>query len=190
MEKTSPSNPADFLQNPKKDSDPHDKSDIEIVQSVLNPSEASQSTVTSKRTSSSLAEDQTTAHPPSKQAKRPSYLVDIRGRKNKSSRRLQNASRVQHGEIPQLEELKTVRADDLKDQDWSNGKNESSIRGKESLSRPEDHSDESRASIKEDKKNHHINWLALELKQNEEALLQKIATGKQKQKSSALKYGW
>jgi hypothetical protein len=125
--------------------------------------------------------------------KRPSYLSDVRGRKHQRLKAPVNLMKDCPEELLKLGNLKTIRADDLKDRDWISRTTETSLRlaeSKRSSSPHPDPSEEHPSNPKEEKKKHHINWLALELKQNEDVLLEKIAAGKQKQKTSAHKYGW
>lgn len=135
--------------------------------------------------------DRTSTGPPVKQIKRPSHLSDLRDRKNNTRIQSSLPSKKSTSDQPLVHDFITVRADDLRDKDWeSRVKDNFGKPGEAAISGDNQRETKDILSSKDEKKKHQINWLALELKQNEEMLLQKIASGKQKQKSGAMKYGW
>lgn len=120
------------------------------------------------------------------QKSKPSYLNDIRGSKRKAGD--QTKSKTDRMDV-KVGSIKTIRADDLRDESWSNNAIPFSSQATNHSAEGTGKS-ESLATTKDNQKKHQINWLAIELKQNEEALLERIAAGKQKQKNASMKYGW
>lgn len=130
--------------------------------------------------------------------KRPSFLSDLR---DKKKAHLYNVSRSgvtqrERSLIPKLDEIPVVSADDLRDKNWSQqlrGEGDgvhSSDSGVAQTSASSDPSLRQSTSDKQPQKKHQINWLAQDMKQKEAALLEKSAVGKQKQRNTAMKYGW
>ena len=120
--------------------------------------------------------------------KRPAYLADLRN--SKGGKRL-DVSRMKKPRISGLvseQEIPVVSAEDLRDPRWAapgqkgvgmllptkNGEGEAELIGSPSHSR----------------KKHQVNWLAQVARRNDAELLEKAAAGKQKQRSTAMKYGW
>lgn len=123
---------------------------------------------------------------------KPSYLNDLRALKRKAV--VQSKRKGDH-EGPDPESMTTLLADDLRDQSWSLAANSFSTQlnpiGERQLHEGREIADiDELPATKEQQKKHQINWLALELKQNEDALLERISAGKQKQKNASMKYGW
>lgn len=129
--------------------------------------------------------------------KRASFLSDLRDKKKAHIQSVSGRSVGKCGRslIPKLDEIPVVSADDLRDKNWSQQLREAdgvlssnSLFAKSSAS--SDPSLPQSTSDKQPQKKHQINWLAQDMKQKEAALLEKSAVGKQKQRNTAIKYGW
>jgi len=129
--------------------------------------------------------------------KRASFLSDLRDKKKAHIQSVSGSGVGKRGRslIPKLEEIPVVSADDLRDKNWSQQLREAdgvlssnSLVAKSSAS--SDPSLPQSTSDKQPQKKHQINWLAQDMKQKEAALLEKSAVGKQKQRNTAIKYGW
>jgi hypothetical protein len=123
---------------------------------------------------------------------KPSYLNDIRASKRKAG--VHTKRKADHEDLDP-ESVRTLRADDLRDQTWSLAANSFSTQvnqiGEQQLHGGRGKTDiDELPATKDQQKKHQINWLAAELKQNEDALLERISAGKQKQKNASMKYGW
>jgi hypothetical protein len=123
---------------------------------------------------------------------RPSYLSDARSQKKGNPSR-GVVQKKRRGEFDS-HSVTLVRADDLRDPEWMKGISFDTAKSKVSHGEPHQFplngDSQPLDASKDDRKKHQINYLALELKQNEEILLAKIAAGKEKQKSASMKYGW
>ena len=122
--------------------------------------------------------------------KRPSHLVDIRDKKKSkvgvSMSKRDMAAMAYIGEIP------TISAVDLQNAEWSRrlavSVDETGVDGGSNSSNVAEPQGTDGSS--HGQKKHQINWLAMDMKQKEGALLEKSVLGKQKQRSTAMKYGW
>lgn len=120
--------------------------------------------------------------------KRPSFLKDIRDKKKDklgSVFKSISKSRVD----PSV--MQEIAADDLKDPDWVANKCVPDLVTSNAIpvgGNPNDPDDPEK--LKQHQKKHQINWLAQETRQRDMQLLEKSAQGKQKQRSTAMKYGW
>jgi hypothetical protein len=121
-----------------------------------------------------------------KSSKRPSFLTDLRDTKKHKLVHTTKKSTVK-GIDPA--DIQDISADQLRDSSWT----ENHVHVVSGLSIPNSTNTsqgEDAETTKQQQKKHQINWLAMETKQKEAHLLEKSAVGKQKQRSTALKYGW
>lgn len=116
--------------------------------------------------------------------KRPSFLQDVRGTKKLKESGIGNISKRDRASMSsQLDSIPTIDASELRDPDWEE-KNRASAIEKAMISA-------NLADVsKDDKKKHHINWLAMDVRDKELQLLEKSAAKKSNQRSKTLKYGW
>lgn len=120
--------------------------------------------------------------------KRPSYLADLRNSKDCRRSHISTTKKPRISGFISEQTIPFISAEDLRDPRWAspgqkgvgmllpptNGEGEAELIGSPSHSR----------------KRHQVNWLAQDARRNDAELLEKAAAGKQKQRSTAMKYGW
>ncbi len=119
--------------------------------------------------------------------KRPAFLSDIRDKKKGKLISLQKPTSMKQIDSASMQ---VITADDLKDPDWITNNPHvdlvtTSLSQETSVEKAEEAD-----KLKQHQKKHQINWLAQDTRHKDIQLLEKSAQGKQKQRSSALKYGW
>lgn len=120
--------------------------------------------------------------------KRPSFLSDIRDKKKGSGSIVKHVIRkeVRH------DSMQSIAATELQDPQWVLNNHLFDPLSPEII--PEHgvriDSTADTAQPMQQQKKHQINWLAQETRQKDLQLLEKSAQGKQKLRSTAMKYGW
>ena len=120
--------------------------------------------------------------------KRPCYLTDLRGKQRVKATFGVSGVVKEDRLSPNFDTLPIICADDLRDKNWSRARSRSQGSPSDSEIGPSEA--ERNAGVDVHQKKHKINWLAEDVKHRETLLLEKSATGKEKKKSTAMKYGW
>ena len=143
-----------------------------------------------KLTEASSAESKTCYLHPLKQfpKKKPNHLADLR-----TSRKLRTV-RHSGNSIPKNATFPThvIYAQDLRDPTWAErGRKLDIVAGEEDIVTENRNLPLEATQVSNNtNKKHKVNWLALDARRNDSYLLEKAASGKLKQRSTALKYGW
>jgi hypothetical protein len=120
--------------------------------------------------------------------KKPNHLADLR-----TSRKFRTVSHSGNS-IPKNATFPThvISAQDLRDPTWAErGRKLDIVAGEEDIvTENRNLPFESSQVSNNTNKKHKVNWLALDARRNDADLLEKAASGKLKQRSTALKYGW
>ena len=127
--------------------------------------------------------------------KRPSHLTDLRGSKKTKNIIPTSQTRREKDSQQTVASLPVIVGEDLRDPDWEE-KNRATpsyatvVKALDAAHEANDAGRESVVALGEQQKKNQINWLALNARQNDALLLERSAAGKQKQRSTAMKYGW
>lgn len=127
-------------------------------------------------------------------ARKPGHLADLRNNRRIKPRDASTAKRGSGAAGIDISDISIIRADDLCDPRWSDGSRYVSSGDRAASGDSPRQSNPAEVEAVDlfpaSQKRHKVNQLALDARRNDAELLEKAASGKQKQRSTAMKYGW